>query len=379
MVAGSRSSQSSAARRLSWSSSIRSSHVPAVAGPGRVAGRGAHEREERRPRGAPGGRPRVAARPRGGRRRTRGSCRASRTACPRAGPSPIRRRLCSASRSMPSSTSMGRSSVGSTHSVSAMASSPPPANTPSRANSAPLLVVEEVVAPVDRAPQRPLALRQVPAAARLSSPSRSPSRARDRARGESSRIRAAASSIASGSPSSRRTISATSDGVLGGEREVRAGRPCARSTNSRTASVLADRRSTSVAPTGGHGRAAGPGTPARPTIRSGARLETMTLSLWAPPRGGPATSRRPRHDLLEVVEDEQRPCAPRRCSMTRSRRHPAVALSTPRVGRRSSAATRSGSEIAASGTNHDAVREAVRHLGRDGERRAGSCRCRRAR
>ena len=71
-----------------------------------------------------------------------------------------------------------------------------------------LLSVEELVAPFDRRAQRLLALRAGPAHRPVRSASRCSSRS-SRASGGRSFTRAAASSIASGRPSSRRQISAT--------------------------------------------------------------------------------------------------------------------------------------------------------------------------
>ena len=86
--------------------------------------------------------------------------------------------------------------------ASAASSEQPPTKTPSRANSACSASVEQVVAPVDRVAQRLLALGQVDGAAgeEVEAAARAAPRI---ACGESSFTRAAASSIASGSPSRR--------------------------------------------------------------------------------------------------------------------------------------------------------------------------------
>ena len=121
--------------------------------------------------------------------------------------SPIRTRLCSARRSRPPRTSSDAVVAGDpAHRLGRLER--PAAGEHAEAREQPLLLrVEQVVAPVDRAAQRPLALRQV---ARARRQQRQPvAEARDIAAGERIRIRAAASSIASGRPSSRRTISAT--------------------------------------------------------------------------------------------------------------------------------------------------------------------------
>ena len=87
--------------------------------------------------------PRLAVRP----RRSRGG------SCSTSDAEPVERRR------------VGRSSRRDPHTASAASSGPPPANTAEPREQAPLVGVEQVVAPVDRAAQRPLALRQVAGAA----------------------------------------------------------------------------------------------------------------------------------------------------------------------------------------------------------------------
>ena len=68
------------------------------------------------------------------------------------------------------------------------------------------------------------------------------------------------------------------------------------------------RASTSVTPRGGSD-SGGTGNSCSPEIRSGARLETMTVSFGRRPEEV-GDDRRPGDDLLEVVEHEQRVCGP---------------------------------------------------------------------
>ncbi len=168
------------------------------------------------------------------RARTRGWSRASSNRVSPWRSSPIRRRLCSARRSRPPNTSSGASSPGIPHTDSAVSIGPPPANTPSRAN-------RRWSSGSSRSWLQSMAPRSVRWRSGRSRPpddsrpSRSPSRCAIAA-GESSRIRAAASSIASGRPSSRRTTSATWAPFSGVS--VKSGRTAiARSTNRRTASA----------------------------------------------------------------------------------------------------------------------------------------------
>ncbi len=175
------------------------------------------------------------------------------------------------------------------------------------------------------------------------SPSRSPSRCAIAA-GESSRIRAAASSIASGRPSRRRTISATACPFAAVS--MKSGRTAiARSTNSRTASASM-RSATSVTPAAGS-ESGGTGNSCSPEIRSGARLETITVSLGAERRrsattGAPATT-------CSKLSRTSSAWRSRRCSLTRSigGRCGASRPSEPAIAD----ATRSASVTGASGTN----------------------------
>ena len=141
----------------------------------------------------------------------------------------------------------GRSAPGSLaglHTASAASSVQPPTKTASRRNSACSASVEQVVAPGDRVAQRLLARRQV---ARAAGEQRQPALepGQQRPAGESSVIRAAASSIASGSPSRRRQISATAGGVRRRSGRSRAGPPRPARRRARTAGVrdqLVERR-----------------------------------------------------------------------------------------------------------------------------------------
>ena len=94
--------------------------------------------------------------------------------------------------------------------------------------------VEQVVAPGDGVAQRLLAGRQVARAAGQQRQPRAPAAPAAPAAGAAV-TRAAASSIASGSPSSRRQISATAGGVRRRSGRSPARTACARSTNSATA------------------------------------------------------------------------------------------------------------------------------------------------
>ena len=150
--------------------------------------------------------------------------------------------------------------------------------------------VEEVVAPGDRGRERPLPGRHVPRSAdeqrqaRLQAFQEQPGREHCR--------RAAASSIASGSPSSRLQISATAAAFLG---EAKSGAACARvrRTGARPRSWRAAR---AAAGAGRPGSASGgTGNSRSPARRSGARLVTSRCSRGSPPaarhRGAAAGTR----------------------------------------------------------------------------------------
>ena len=159
---------------------------------------------------------------------------------------------------------------------------------------------EELVAPVERRAQRPLAVRQVARAADQHIERAARAAARAPPAGEL-RIRAAASSIASGRPSSR-AQTARRVGVVSVEREP--GIDCrGASAKRRTASFATELLELGRARCRRPG-AAEPGTRARPATRSGARLVASTRRRGAAPAAR-ATSRALRRELLEVVEDEQ--------------------------------------------------------------------------
>ena len=146
------------------------------------------------------------------------------------GRSSWRRRLFS--RSASSSSSLASQTASAASSVQ------PPAKTASRANRRLLVVVEQLVAPVDRAAQRLLAGPGRSRGPPVSSARRSSSRS-SIAWGVSSWTRAAASSIASGSPSSRAQISATR-GAFSSVSAKSAAHRRARSTKRATASYCDD-------------------------------------------------------------------------------------------------------------------------------------------
>ena len=149
------------------------------------------------------GPPRGPRPPRSARRRTRGSSPAS----PAGSAAGCRRRTSRLLATSRSSVSMSAPVI-----VSAASTVAPPANTAKRAKHACSSSLSRLVAPVDRRAQRLLAGGRV---ARPGAESRRarPAGASAISPGESSPQRAAASSIASGSPSTRRQISATAFGV----------------------------------------------------------------------------------------------------------------------------------------------------------------------
>ena len=201
---------------------------------------------------------------------------------------------------MPPNTSSGRSSPAIPHTASAISIGPPPANTPSRANS-------RRSSGSSRSWLQSIAPRSVRWRSGRSRPppaprsSRSPRRCAIAA-GESSRIRAAASSMASGSPSRRRTISATAAPFAGVS--MKSGRTAiARSTNSRTASDSMSVAGSSVPARGQRQRRDGELLLARDPQRRAAGHDDRQLGRRAQEVGD---DRRPGDDLLEVVEHEQR-------------------------------------------------------------------------
>ena len=148
--------------------------------------------------------------------------------------------------------------------ASAASSVQPPAKTARRAKSYGASSLEEAVTPVDRRAQSPVPLRRSrgpPVRRSRRSSSRASSRRRSRS------TRAAASSIASGRPSSLRQIAATA-GALASVSAKSGRTACARSTKSATASLAATASQPAV--TSGYARVAAPGRRARP--RRGAAL-----------------------------------------------------------------------------------------------------------
>ena len=256
----------------------------------------------------------------------------------------IRMRLCSASVSMPARTSMsGVPASSAPHTASAVANVPPPWNTDRRANSRRLSASSrswlQSIAP--RSVRWRSGRSRPPADSR---PSRSLSRATIAA-GVRIRTRAAASSMASGRPSSRRTISATAAALSAVS--VNPWRTAmARSRNRRTASEPAI-ASRSVAAAGGTG-SGGTANSCSPAIRSGARLDTIIRSFGAPRRisattGAPATTCSKLSRTMSAVRSPK-------CSTTRWSGVRAGASSPTAVAIED--AIRSGSVTAARGTNH---------------------------
>ena len=258
--------------------------------------------------------------------------------------------------------------------ASAASSVQPPAKTASRRKSVCSSGVEQVVAPGDRVAQRPLPRRQV---------ARAPGQQRQRcvpavpAAPAAARAltRAAASSMASGSPSSRRQIAATAGGVLLREREVgldglrplrRTGAP-PRTGRARSAAGAARvgqrqrRHGNSRSPAA----AAAPGWWPAPSAAGRPRADR--------PRRGAASS-----DLLEVVEHQQQPLRSRRNAVERVRSSGCPPASrTPRrcaiAGR-----TRAGS-VSGRGRRTQTPSGKRRAPPRRRPAPAGSCRCRRGR
>ena len=167
------------------------------------------------------------------------------------------------------------------------------------------------MAPGDRRAQGPLALRCVAGAVRqqlepvLEPPSI--------ACGVSTLQRAAASSIASGSPSRRRQISTTARGIVVGQGEVRFDRPGALDEQRHRREVaegLDVRRDARVRSAQDRGApAAATGNSCSPRRRSATRLVTSDRE---PRARSPEARRQGRgiNDLLEVVEHEQSPASP---------------------------------------------------------------------
>ena len=161
---------------------------------------------------------------------------------------------------------------------------------PTSGRTAPARARQQAVAPVDRRAQRPLALGQVARpAVSIGSCVRSRSRISSSDR---SFTRLAASSIASGSPSSRAQISATS-----GRGRVVQPEPGIRQTRAigeqRDRLGLADRAAVGE-PAGRGTTAVRPGTPARRRAAAATRLRHQERAPPAPRRSRSATSSAPR-------------------------------------------------------------------------------------
>ncbi len=249
-------------RRTRWRSDASIARALAATRSRRSSGVLAEQRVEAEPRLASSGR---AARPAGS----------------------TRIRLLSASDSRPSTTSRPRSPAGFVDRSQAVIGRPAAGEHAQPREQPPLGSGEELVAPRDRAAQRPLPLRQVPAAAAAG---RGSARAgRGSARAPSIRVRAAASSSASGRPPSRSAIARMA--ASASSSRTRPGRCSrARSTNSATPASTSS---------GGTGSPALAGDPQQ----LAARDEDPELGCRAD---------QPRDDLgavgeqlLEVVEDEQ--------------------------------------------------------------------------
>ena len=186
--------------------------------------------------------------------------------------------------------------------------------TPRSARSAALLgVVEQVVAPVDRRAQRPLARGRV-ARARAERAERRRAGAAAISRGESSPQRAAASSIASGSPSTRRQISRDRAGVA--RRSARSPGSWARARSQNSASTASPSAAGVAGPAA---RAAAPGSRCSACTASGSRLVASTVSAGTG---------------AEQPADERRGVA----AGARSCRRPAAAAWRPGSARRACAA-----------------------------------------
>ena len=171
--------------------------------------------------------------------------------------------------------------------------------------------IEQVVAPGDGVAHRLLAVRQIarPAASRSSRRSKRSSRASS-ACGGSRRARAAASSIASGKPSSRSQISITG-AALSAVRANSGLTARARSTKRRTASDSSNssRRRTPVSSREAPPRARQPQRGQRQLLLA-AQVEPLAAGdqdrqLRAASASRSATTAAAAHHLLEVVEHEQ--------------------------------------------------------------------------
>ena len=186
---------------------------------------------------------------------------------------------------------------------------------------APLVVVEQVVAPVERRAQRLLARQRGAAAAGEQAEAVVEPRGDllDRQRARPARPPAR---CASGMPSSRRQISATAGGVPPARRAKAAGRR-ARSTNRRTASTRRARH-------GRRRRAAAPATARarspRRRRRSGSRLVARTRSVGAAAEQRARPARRTPSSRCSQLSSTSSSCALRQWASTRSSAERRVAL-----------------------------------------------------
>ena len=144
-------------------------------------------------------------------------------------------------------------------------------------------------------------------------------RARPRPAGPAGRPGAAPSRRATAAGSGRRPARSPAAARPAGARSPPRGRRSRRSARSRAGRPSRARRTAAPPPTamsasgsvtsGGGSDSGGTGNSCSPEIRSGARLDTITVSLGAD-RSRSATTGAPGDDLLEVVEDEQRRAGP---------------------------------------------------------------------
>ena len=188
--------------------------------------------------------------------------------------------------------------------------------------------------------------------------------------------RAAASSIASGRPSSRRQISATAGGVLVGEREVRRGSWRARSTKSAHRRVLRQRLGDGRRSRSGQRRAAAPAYSllAAQVQRRAAGHQHLQPGHWRPaarPRPGAAGS-----TCSKLSSTSSRPVA--QVLLECVQRRALAEVSARRAPGRSSLATSAGSEIGARSTKKTPSRSRPTSSAATW-RPGGSCRCRPAR
>ena len=255
--------------------------------------------------------------------------------------------------------------------ASAASSVQPPTKTASRANSALLGLVEQVVAPGDRRPQRLLARRQVARRRPVSSGSRRSSRASSACgdsslhprRGQLDRQRQPVQPARRSRPPPARS------------RSVSAKSGCtarARSTNSATAAYC-DSSSPAATARGSGSASGGTGNSCSPRSCSGARLVTSTFSPGTAASSSATSGAAPQH-LLEVVEHQQQ--SPLAQVAARASR----ASGSPGCSRTPSAWAIAGEHQAGIGDRRQldeehAVREACRRVGRRPGAPGASCPC----